>query len=342
MANTITLHQRQLFLSAGSPAEYAEVYFYQSGTSTQVDIFSDVGLATQRSQPVTCSPLGVLPPCYTAYTGPLRIAATDENGVNLAGYPMDNVLPVQAEELDAAGTAFAPTDDVPANNVQAAIELVAALFTDNTSTVGRSFTPWPTSGAASDYTITPSPAITAYGSGQSFWVRPDRVSTGPVTLNVNGLGARAWQKIGTAGSPVAHEEGEVQPFREMLVYDDGTRLLTIDQRAEASWGSNGNGNWYRNGKLQVCWVANILDTTVQATTTESGTWTYPKAFASVPVAWDVPKSITGTAGVAATAAGRATAGVEPISTTQAYYSARNNDGTARTIRLDLIAIGWSF
>jgi hypothetical protein len=344
MANTITLHQRQLFLSAGSPAEYAKVYFYESGTSTQVDVFSDVGMAssTQRSQPVVCSPLGVLPPCYTAFSGPIRITATDENDVNLSGYPMDNVLPVQAEALDASGTAFSPIDAVPETNVQAAIEAVAALALANPNLLARSFTPYPTGGTGNTYTITPSPAVTAYASGQSFWVRPDRVNTAAVTLNVSGLGARAWQRIGPAGTPVAHAEGEIQPYVEMLVYDDGTRLLTIDQNSSASWGSGVNGSWYRNGKLQVCWTLSVINQTIQDADTESGTWTFPKAFGSVPVVVPIGRATSDLAGAVAVAEGRATAGVGLIDGASVYYAVRNNNAAARTIRLDLFAIGWSF
>lgn len=48
-----------------------------------------------------------------------------------------------------------------------------------------------TASGTDTYTITPSPAITAYAAGQSFKVKFTNANTSTATLNVNGLGAKA-------------------------------------------------------------------------------------------------------------------------------------------------------
>jgi hypothetical protein len=97
MANVISLHLRQVFLSAGEVAAFGQAYFYETGTATQVDVYSDVDLLSIRSQPVTLDAEGVMPVCYVASPDPLRILITDEDDVALPGYPMDNIVPLAAE-----------------------------------------------------------------------------------------------------------------------------------------------------------------------------------------------------------------------------------------------------
>ena len=53
-------------------------------------------------------------------------------------------------------------------------------------------------GSANTYTLTCSPAITAYTAGQRFLCKVPAASTGASTLNVNGLGTKACQVIGAA------------------------------------------------------------------------------------------------------------------------------------------------
>jgi hypothetical protein len=225
MANTIGLQSRQVFLSAGEPAAYAQAYFYESGTATMVNVYSDVDLLNVRSQPVTFDADGVMPVCYIGDPSPLRILITDEDDVALPGYPMDNIVPEMAEAAAASTIGFTPTDELPYDNVQDAIEGAAALSSDQTALAARSLTPFDTGGTGNAYTLTPSPAITSYASGQAFLVRPDRTNTAAPTMNINGLGARALEKIGRTGTPIALVAGEIQLGREFLMTDDGTRLL---------------------------------------------------------------------------------------------------------------------
>jgi hypothetical protein len=285
MANIISLHGRQVFLSAGEPAAYAKVRFSESGTETQVAVYSDVGLLSERSQPVNCDADGVLPVCFIGTTDPLRVSATDEDDVALPGYPMDNVVPLAAEEAAASTISFTPTDDVPATTVQEAIEYVASLSTDQTSLSARTWTPFATGGSSNAYTLTPTPAITSYDAAVTFTVRPDRSNTGAATIDVNGLGARDIQKVGPAGTNVALAAGEIQQGREFMIVYDGARFLMTMGRDFPISANTATGWFLRHPDgTQECWwnlagpFAFVADTD-----TLVFSWTYPAAFSSTSI-----------------------------------------------------------
>lgn len=314
MANLISLQTRQVFLSAGEPAAYAQAYFRVNNTDTQVAVYSDADLLSERSQPVEADADGVLPPCYIAGADAIRILLTDEDDVPLPGYPMDDVTPVPIGSGSASATSFSPTDDVPETNVQDAIELVAGLFTDQTALNARPVTPYATGGTGNAYTLTPSPAITAYAAGQTFLVRPDRANTAAATLNINGLGAREIRKVGTAGTPIAVGAGEIQPGREFMAYDDGTYLLMVLGRDFPTRGTGSNGSYTRfPDGTQVCWIP-VLSLTFAATDSCAGDWTFPVAFSSASSLVVIPvltgstvsaNSTAITAGATASSIGRA-------------------------------------
>lgn len=50
---------------------------------------------------------------------------------------------------------------------------------------------WPTGGAGNSYTISPDPPLQTYSDGNLYFLQLDRANTGPVTLEVSGLGPKA-------------------------------------------------------------------------------------------------------------------------------------------------------
>lgn len=224
MANILSLHQRRVFLPSGDDARYAKLYVNATGTNTAVNTFSDEALSVQQSRPVVANAWGVFPPVYVEAGAALRILITDENDVSLPGYPQDDIVPLSADVQGAADVVFSPTEDLPYTDAQSAIEGVASLVTEQNSGFERSLTPWITGGTDNAYTITPDPAIVAYGTYQVFTVRPNRANTGAATLNVNGLGARDLSVINTSGAVRALAAGEIQRGREFMAYFDGTRF----------------------------------------------------------------------------------------------------------------------
>jgi hypothetical protein len=232
-----------------------------------------------------------MPPCYIGSTDPLRLLLTDENDVPLPGYPMDNITPLPAEEVGASTVSFAPTDAVPETNVQAAIESVAALFSDQSTLISRALTPYDTGGTGNLYTITPSPALTSYGNGHSFLVRPNRTSTGAGRLNINGLGDREIRKRDHTGATVAVGAGEIQAGREFVVYDNGTYMMMTLGRDYPIGDSNANGRYVRfwDG-TQVCYLTSTASIACATSNSATGgfrsvntTWTFPVAFSAAPI-----------------------------------------------------------
>lgn len=80
------------------------------------------------------------------------------------------------------------------------------------------------SGAANAYAITLSPAPTAYGAFQRFSFVAANACTGASTLNVNGLGAVAIKKYGSASALVAND---IKAGSVVVVEHDGTVFQLI-------------------------------------------------------------------------------------------------------------------
>jgi hypothetical protein len=96
---------------------------------------------------------------------------------------------------------------------------------------------WITSVAGTN-TITGSltPALTAYGAGQSYRFVAAATNTGAVTININGLGARAITKNGT--TPLI--AGDIPVGATMNIIDDGTRFQLSGNTQLSTPGPIGN------------------------------------------------------------------------------------------------------
>jgi hypothetical protein len=237
-----------------------------------------------------------MPACYVDSGVPLRLRVTDEDDVNLPGYPMDDIVPEIADGQDASGIAFNPTDANPSTNVQDAIEYAGTQFTDQSSILTRALTGWATGGTADAYTITPSPAITSYGSHQFFFLQIDRANTGAATVNVNGLGERDLRKLSRASVPEALAAGDLQPGMVLPCWYDGTRFVAMVPGVAVS-GSNSNGAYTRfpNG-LQIA-THTVSGVSLAINNAFEGgfrsiaqTWTFPSAFVSRPNVTSQPRS----------------------------------------------------
>lgn len=67
----------------------------------------------------------------------------------------------------------------------------------------QTYVAFTTAGAAPNFTLTPSPAITAYAAGQRFRVKFHAAGSGADVLNVNALGNKSIKQYDTAGAKVA-------------------------------------------------------------------------------------------------------------------------------------------
>jgi hypothetical protein len=92
------------FFYSGTPAAPLSgglMYFYQSGTDTPKDTYSDSALTTPNSNPVVLSSSGVLPSVFLS--GSYKVVLTDKDGVQQPSWPRDPVSSV-------VETAFAAWD----------------------------------------------------------------------------------------------------------------------------------------------------------------------------------------------------------------------------------------
>ncbi|MFH1157596.1 MAG: hypothetical protein V1721_01735 [Pseudomonadota bacterium] len=90
-------------------------------------------------------------------------------------------------------------------------------------------------GSANAYAVAPSPAITAYASGQSVELKPANANTGACTLAVNGLAAKNI-KLLDGTNPASNAMLTTGIYR--LVYD-GTNFVLLNPSTVSSGGSNG-------------------------------------------------------------------------------------------------------
>lgn len=283
MSNFVFFTQaNRAFGLTGMPLSGARAYFFASQTTNAVSVYADSALTIERSQPVRADQNGIFPPIYVAGAAALRVLVTDTGNNALPGYPQDHIVPLPAETTGAELVSFNPVEKINATNVQAAIEQTAELAQDQSSVLQRAFSAWTTGGTGNDFTITPSPAITGYGTWQLFLVRPDRANSGPAILNVNGLGARPLRLVNRSGVSVQLTGGEVQPGFEFLAIYDGTAFNIVQNRAAGGLVTNAKGTSTRSANgLQTCTLTNVTFTFTD-TDRLGYTWTFPQPFAATP------------------------------------------------------------
>lgn len=113
----------------------AEAYFFQRGTTTPIDVYSDEAATTLHTQPVVADSSGVFPAVYT--TSALKMDVRTPGGVSLPGYPSDPAYIVSASGASATATTFSPITGNSATNVQSAIQNLTTLW-NAVTTFGKS------------------------------------------------------------------------------------------------------------------------------------------------------------------------------------------------------------
>ena len=91
-------------------------------------------------------------------------------------------------------------------------------------------------GATNAYTITYTPALAAYVSGERYSFVANADNTGSATLNINGLGAKTLRKITSSGK-VALASGDIKNAQPVTVEYDGTDMVMVTPVANLSAGT---------------------------------------------------------------------------------------------------------
>jgi hypothetical protein len=331
------------------PGAYLRVY--DNNTTNLAPIYSDIAGTIALAQPVQADAYGVFVPVYVAGSDAVRTAmfAPDPDdfelvGPILPGYPMDDIVPLSAETTGAASIPVTPTAALPGPTVQDALQQAAALSTDQTDVIERALTVWTTAGTGNAYTITPSPAISGYGTTQFFMLKIDRANTDVSTLNVNALGASPLKRLNHGGSATALTSGQLQPGMIVPVWWDGVQFLLALPDLPIT-GSDSNGHWRKtsDGVLEV-WKDDFTLPYV-STVTLSATWTLPGSHAfsvAAPARVALPFAAANYTDVSSTdmTAGMSVAGTTSIVIgTRRLSGATNFPVTASIANVHLHAIG---
>lgn len=171
-------------------------------------------------------------------------------------------IPLSGYKLTGVGAATARTDAASLATIQDGTGVYVA-------TVG---------GTADVITLTPSPAITAYATGQTFTFIASGANTTNVTVNVSALGAKAITKNGTT----ALIAGDIDSGHLVAIQYDGTRFQ-IRATAVPTFGTAALKNTGTSGN-----TIPLLD--------GANTWSAVNTFAAgqvirIPHTWAVPGEI---------------------------------------------------
>lgn len=134
-------------------------------------------------------------------TGLSNCILRDGTGVPTAATPWNS------QRITGLGAGTARTDAARVDQVQDSSQLALGAVA-GTDTITGSLTP----------------AITAYTAARAVIFEPAATNTGAVTININGLGARAIVK----GNGVALAAGDLVTGVPVLIIDDGTRFVLIN------------------------------------------------------------------------------------------------------------------
>ncbi len=105
---TLWLQPIQVMFKAGIFVPGAKAYFFLAGSSTPVNVYSDVGLTTPITQPVVAdSSNGAFVEIFLTPGTAYKVDVQTSAGVSLPGYPADNQLaiPASAATVDITETA---------------------------------------------------------------------------------------------------------------------------------------------------------------------------------------------------------------------------------------------
>jgi hypothetical protein len=267
----------------GDPVPGARAFFFKSGTSTPFRVYADRAATVRHPIPLVADGAGIFPEVFTRSSELVKVIVQDAAAVMLPGYPIDPVVSLSADEGAASQIGFDPTEEIPEDNVQEAIERVQENIEDITDVFDRSLTPILTTVSGNDYEASPSPAITSYEEGKSFLIRVNRDNTGAATLDL-GPGNRDWRKYDEEATQSSLAAGDIKQGSVYLVYYDGFRFITTLDHSPSRIFENEHGFSVRhpNGIQECHNVTNLArDDLPDGLGRLKGNWNFPQDFAAL-------------------------------------------------------------
>lgn len=135
MADQIRFTPVQVFDANGAPVSGAKAYFYQTGTTTPLTVYSDEALTTAHASPLVADSEGVFPAVFFNGSTSVKVDVTDADDVRLDGYPIDPAT-LHSGGRGASTISFSATAENPNTNVQDAVAHASEIVNDTTPQLG--------------------------------------------------------------------------------------------------------------------------------------------------------------------------------------------------------------
>ena len=225
MAEQAHFNVNRAFTANNAPSAGALAYFYESGTTTPLTVYSDEALTTPHASPLVADAEGVFDPVYVSGSVAVKVEVKSAAGATLTGYPIDPVMLDGTSDSGAAGILFTPTTTNTATDVQTAIENNDAAIQALEASIANPFTIMTTAGTGDAFTGVAAETVTAYAVGQEYLVKFDRAPTGAATLNIDGAGLKDIKKYDAAGALADIASGDWSVDRIAKLVYDGTRFI---------------------------------------------------------------------------------------------------------------------
>lgn len=207
----------------GAPISGAKIYVYETGTTTDVTVYTDTALSAPHAQPIVADGNGYVAQIFYGGSTALKIVITDADDVTLQ--TLDPAPQIGVTGGAASAISFSPTGSLVSTDVQAAIEEVQANIpagvNENANTLVTS------SGTSSAFTITSPDPISAYAADQSWLVLWHIANLNAATVNVDGQGAKTLKVYNGSGKANA-SAGAVQTQQICRLYYDGTDMILVE------------------------------------------------------------------------------------------------------------------
>lgn len=160
-----------VFPVPGTPTAVGyQLSFFEAGSSTPVDVYSDVDLTTPIAQPIVFNADGNPDdPIYLSPSPDLKIVYEDASNVAVPGYPFDDYAP------------YAVADDLPATNITGALTVSGNTTITGTLAVSSGVTFSSTlavSGAVTISGVLTAPGANVFGASTLPFTSSEVIATG--------------------------------------------------------------------------------------------------------------------------------------------------------------------
>ena len=106
----------------GVPVGAAQAFFYRTGTTTPLTVYSDEAGTVPHPSPLVADANGIFAPVFNTSAFAAKVDIQDPtSSASLPGYPVNISVASSTATGAASGISFSPTDNVPETNTQAAI-----------------------------------------------------------------------------------------------------------------------------------------------------------------------------------------------------------------------------